>query len=273
MNRVILVTILLVAATVSLPGQDRSAFGRSDSDWCRDSVWDRDREPRHCVVREQTLSGAAALAVDASANGGIRVRGWDRSDTRLRVRIDASARSDARARAIVDAIRIETAGGRIRADGPDTGGNEYWHVSYELEVPRDARLQLEARNGGIAIESFSGTASFHTTNGGISLIDVSGDLRGDTRNGGVNVQLSGTRWEGAGLDVETRNGGVKMSIPADYSAELEIGTVNGGVKVDFPITVQGDLRRFPRHISTRLGSGGPRIRAVTTNGGVVISRR
>jgi len=273
MTRVMIVTILLAAGTVSLPGQDRSSFGRSESDWCRDSVWDRDREPRHCVVREQTLSGASALAVDASANGGIRVRGWDRSDTRLRVRVDASARSDRRAREIADAIRIETAGGRIRADGPDTGGNEYWHVSFELEVPRDANLQLDTRNGGIAIEDFRGSARFHAVNGGISLVDVSGDLRGDTRNGGINVQLSGTRWDGAGLDVESRNGGVRMSIPASYNAELEIGTVNGGVKIDFPITVQGDLRRLPRNISTRLGSGGPRIRAVTTNGGVVVSRR
>jgi DUF4097 and DUF4098 domain-containing protein YvlB len=273
MTRVLIAAVLLAALAVTLPAQDGSSFGRSEAEWCRESMWDRDREPRHCVVREQTLTGAAALSVDASANGGVRVRGWDRSDARLRVRIDGSARSDARAQEIVDAVTIETSGGRIRATGPDTGRNEFWYASFELEVPRDARLQLEARNGGIAIESFRGTATFHTTNGGISLVDVAGDLRGDTRNGGINVQLSGTRWEGAGLDVETRNGGVKMSIPANYNAELEIGTVNGGVKIDFPITIQGDLRRFPRNVSTRLGAGGSRIRAVTTNGGVVVSRR
>lgn len=273
MTRVLIAAVLLAAMAVTLPAQDGSSFGRSEAAWCRESAWNRDRDARHCVVREQTLTGAAALSVDASANGGIRVRGWDRSETRLRARVEAWARGDARAREIVDSVRIDTAGGRIRADGPNTGGNESWHVSYELEVPRDARLQLETRNGGIAIENFHGSANFHAINGGVNLVDVSGDLRGDTRNGGIHVQLSGTRWEGAGLDVETRNGGVKMSIPADYNAELEVGTVNGGVKIDFPITVQGDLRRLPRNISTRLGSGGPRIRAVTTNGGLMVSRR
>jgi DUF4097 and DUF4098 domain-containing protein YvlB len=273
MTRVLIAAVLLAATAVTLPAQDRSDFGRSESDWCRQARWDGDRDARHCVVREQTLTGAAALSVDASANGGVRVRGWDRSDTRLRVRIDASARGDERAKEIADAVKIETSGGRIRADGPDTGRNESWYVSYELEVPRDARLQLEARNGGIAIENFRGSASFHTTNGGISLVDVSGDLRGDTTNGGIHVQLSGMRWDGAGLDVQTRNGGVRMSIPADYNAELEVGTVNGGMKIDFPITVSGDLRRLQRNISTRLGSGGPRIRALTTNGGVIVSRR
>jgi len=40
--------------------------------------------------------------------------------------------------------------------------------------------------------------------------------------------------------------------------------------VDFPITVSGSLRQ---HISTQLGSGGQRLRVVTTNGGVHIAER
>jgi hypothetical protein len=36
---------------------------------------------------------------------------------------------------------------------------------------------------------------------------------------------------------------------------------------------QGTLGNLRRNISTRLGSGGARIRAVTTNGGISIDRR
>lgn len=269
MSRLIAAITLMVAAAASLPAQDRFDFGRQD--WCNQSR-DWDRQPSHCVVREETLTGPASLDVDASANGGIRVRGWDRRETHLRARVGASARSDSRAREIVDAVRIETAGGRIRAEGPEMGNREYWYVSFELEVPRDARLRLDARNGGISIADFQGTADFRTVNGGITLRDVSGDIRGATTNGGLNVELSGSGWEGAGLDVETQNGGVRMTIPEGYSAELVTGTVNGGVRIDFPVTVQGDLRGFSRNISTRLGSGGARIRAITTNGGVTIRR-
>jgi len=59
-------------------------------------------------------------------------------------------------------------------------------------------------------------------------------------------------------------------VPAAYSAELETETVNGRINIDFPVTM---TRRIGRHITTTLGAGGPKIRAVTTNGGVTIRRR
>ena len=61
-----------------------------------------------------------------------------------------------------------------------------------------------------------------------------------------------------------------MTVPESYSAELETGTTNGRVNIDFPVTVQG---RFDRRLNTTLGSGGAKVRAITTNGGVTIRRR
>ncbi|HUG54310.1 MAG TPA: hypothetical protein VMR21_11945 [Vicinamibacteria bacterium] len=40
--------------------------------------------------------------------------------------------------------------------------------------------------------------------------------------------------------------------------------------MDLPVRVQG---RLGRELSTDLGAGGPTIRAMTTNGGVVVRRR
>jgi hypothetical protein len=61
-----------------------------------------------------------------------------------------------------------------------------------------------------------------------------------------------------------------MTMPEHYSAALETATVNGRISIDFPITVQG---RIGRELTTTLGSGGAKIRAVTTNGGVSIRRK
>src|SRR5947199_409428 len=88
-----------------------------------------------------------------------------------------------------------------------------------------------------------------------------GDLRGETTNGGVTIDLRGDHWDGAGLDVETHNGGIRMTMPANYSAQLETGTTNGRINIDFPITAQGSLGR---QLTTILGAGGARIRAITT---------
>jgi DUF4097 and DUF4098 domain-containing protein YvlB len=139
-------------------------------------------------------------------------------------------------------------------------------------VPRRTNLDLSANNGGITIDAVSGTIRFDTTNGGIRLSGLSGDVRGETRNGGLTVQLDGQRWEGAGLDVETTNGGVTLAIPDGYNADLTTGTVNGGFRTEVPMTVQGELT--PRRgLSTTLGSGGPPVRVRTTNGGLRINRR
>jgi hypothetical protein len=242
--------------------------GRSSID-CRDGAYRGRFREAYCLNREETFAGSGLLDVDASRNGGIRVRGWDRNDIRLVARIVAYAESESRARALAEAVRVET-GARVRATGPETDGHESWQVSYEIDVPRDARIGLTTRNGGIAIEDFRGSATFRATNGGVSLTDVSGDIRGETTNGGLNVRLSGDRWEGAGLDVETRNGGVRMLVPDRYSAELETETINGRVSIDFPVRVTGTIGRSMR---TTLGSGGARIRAVTRNGGIRIERR
>jgi hypothetical protein len=81
--------------------------------------------------------------------------------------------------------------------------------------------------------------------------------------------LSGDRWRGTGLDLRTSNGGVHLYLPTNYSANLETGTTNGSLSLGFPITVRGDIGR---HVSTQLGGGGAMIRAMTTNGGVSITR-
>ena len=188
----------------------------------------------------------------------------------VRTKIQASADSDADARRLVSGVRIDTGGGRIRADGPDTNRDENWSVSFEVNVPRTAMLTLNTNNGGISIEEFRGVAKFHARNGGLTLNNVGGDLRGETTNGGVTVDVTGDHWDGAGLDVETRNGGIKMTLPKGFSAQLETGTTHGGISVDFPVTVQGRLRG---HLETTLGSGGPKLRAITTNGGVTIRQR
>jgi len=242
----------------------RASFGRSVDAWCDDSgTSDR---PSHCEVREATVPAMNPLDIDAGRNGGIHVWGADRTDALVRAKIVASGETDADARRLAAAVHIDTAGGRVRADGPS---DERWSVSFEVQVPRSAMLTLTTQNGGIAIDDFGGTAQFRAQNGGVSLRNVSGDIRGATTNGGLKIDLAGNQWEGSGLDVETKNGGVRLDLPATYSAELETGTTNGHVAIDFPVTVQSI---GGRHFTTRLGAGGAKLRVVTTNGGVVIHR-
>lgn len=234
---------------------------------CRDS-WNNDRLVNHCEIREQTVPAGGALTVDAGRNGGISVKGADRSDVLVRSRIQTAAPTEDEAVGLAKQVTIQT-GSRIFAQGPDSKHDFNWSVSFEIFVPRRSDLSLETHNGGISIADVNGKIEFDALNGGVVLRRVGGSVHGQTTNGGLMVELSGDRWDGDTLDVKTTNGGVVMSVPENYSAHLETGTVNGNVSVDFPVTVQG---RITKELSVNLGSGGATVRAMTTNGGIRLRR-
>jgi hypothetical protein len=239
-----------------------------DDAWCRQDGWSD--QARYCEVREATLPATGLLTVDSRPNGGIQVQGWDGKEVRLRAKIVANADSEAEAKDVVGEVRLEL-GDTVKAVRPDGSEARSWSASYRLEVPRGARLKLEADNGGLSLEGFDGEAELHTINGGLHLDHVGGNVHGQTTNGGIHVELSGTQWHGEGLDLRTTNGGLHLAIPGGYNARLETGTVNGGVRSDVPMTTRG--RYTGGRIETALGSGGPLIRVETTNGGLHVQQR
>jgi len=263
--------VLLLVGSVA-PGL--AAQRRSDSrDWqiscSRSGSYDSDTE-RVCHMVEKTIAApAGVLHIDGRVNGGVTVIGENRRDVLIRVMVEAHARSESRAEELADAVTLETASGRIFAEGPATRNREWWSASFEVHVPAESDLELRAHNGGIGVAGVTGTLRMETLNGGIHLDAVNGDVVAETVNGGLHVELDGPRWEGRGLDAITTNGGVHLRVPRDYSARLETGTVNGGVDIDFPVTVQG---RIGRRLATDLGRGGALIRLMTTNGGVDIRK-
>ena len=120
----------LLGAAATLPAQSRTRdldFGRPTADWCSDA-----RDADACEVREETLASVNAIDIDGRANGGISIRGWDRNDVHVRVRIIAHARTDAEAQALVKETRLVTTGGRTvwlagQTATKDTSGKSIVH--------------------------------------------------------------------------------------------------------------------------------------------------
>jgi hypothetical protein len=220
------------------------------------------------MIKEQMIAASGGtITVDGRKNGGVSVKGWGRNEIFVRAKIQTWANTEAEAQALAGQVRIETAGANIHAEGPEQGNRQGWAVSFEVSVPRNSNLSLKAHNGGVSIADVRGQIEFGAMNGGVSLKRLAGNVKGHTMNGGLSIELAGNGWDGEGMDVKTTNGGVSLSIPENYSAHLETGTVNGGLRSDIPITVQGEVKR---ELSVNLGSGGQKIRAFTTNGGVSI---
>src|ERR1700730_6824286 len=251
--------LILLATVATAQTEDRAERWRDNCE----HGWNSGRA-RFCELRTYTISSVTKIAVDGGANGGVAFIGENRRDVRIVARVQTSADDDATASEIARQVRVFTDGGQIRSEGPSQPGHTSWSVSYDIYVPNRANLEAITENGGISADEIQGEMNFEATHGGIHVSDVGGSVRARTTNGGVIANLSGTTWQGQGLDLETTNGGATVYVPRGYNAQLETGTTNGGMRVDFPITVRGSLNRG---ISTQLGSGGPLVRVMTTNGG------
>jgi Toastrack DUF4097 len=251
-------------------GQEKSKEKMKMKEFCTDN-WSNDDKVSFSEIREMTLKSTGSLDVDAGRNGGIKVKGENRSDVLVRACVRTWGDTDEAAKSLARSVRI-TGDSTIRTEG--VSGDQNWAVSYEIFVPRSTNLKLETFNGGIGINGVDGNIEFGAMNGGVSLYDVAGSVKGKTTNGGISVNLSGNAWKGNGLDVETTNGGVHLVLPDNYSAHVETRTVNGGFKSDFPeLNVEKDVNDRSRgvNISKDINGGGALIRVVTTNGGVKIS--
>ena len=220
-----------------------------------------------------TAAAGGTITVDAGKNGGVSVVGEDRNDVAIKACIQAWGTTEEAAKAAAAGIRINTSG-TIKAE---SSVDENWSVSFQLTVPRQSNLKLNAHNGGISIANVDGMIDFETQNGGVSLENLAGDVTGSTKNGGLNVMLAGTSWRGNGLNATTTNGGVNLTLSKNYSANLETGTVNGGYKSDIPalnITteeIKGGWKTRPTRIQTNLNGGGAPVKVITTNGGIKIN--
>lgn len=280
-----LVLIICLLASLIAAGQEKEKIINKEAlkeavkekvknkEFCSGEYWSSDEKQQYRELRESTVAAGGVVDVDAGRNGGISIKGENRSDVLVRACVQAWGDSVEAAKSAVAAVRVSTAGA-IRADGPD---DLNYSVSFQILVPRTSDLRLRAHNGGISIGGVDGDIQFETTNGGVNLTDVAGSVKGRTTNGGVNVSLTGNTWKGSGLDVQTSNGGVRVMIPENYAANFEASTVNGGFSSDIPALnvdtedVKGGWGKRSKEVRTAINGGGAPIRLTTTNGGVRIS--
>lgn len=269
-SRFFLVSILAAGALAQAAAAQRS--GQEWVESCRTNRWNGNRET-HCELRETRIPARGSLRVDGAQNGGVTVRTHAGRDVVVQARVQTWGRSAEAAREVAGRVRVNT-DGTIRATGPQQStGREGWAVNYEILVPARTDLTVETHNGPISVERVSGEIDLRAVNGPITLAELGGDVRARAQNGPINVTLTGRRWSGEGLDAETVNGPVTVTLPRGYGARLESSTVHG------PINAPADIRPARREgrrwgpggsINTEIGGGGPTLRLVTTNGPVNI---
>jgi DUF4097 and DUF4098 domain-containing protein YvlB len=165
---------------------------------------------------------------------------------------------------------------RRSCDG-DNSGNHSNHgrnnaeveMHYVVHVPAGARLDVSDVNGNVTVTGAGDDSKIETVNGDVTF-DGAGASSLETVNGKVVGTFSRAAWEGT-MNVETVNGSVDLTFPAEFSAELSGETVNGSIRTDFPITI--DKGWGPKSFKGRIGAGGHALRIETVNGEIVLRKR
>jgi DUF4097 and DUF4098 domain-containing protein YvlB len=181
---------------------------------------------------------APTLELNAADRGQIRVRGWERADYSVETCKIAAAETRGAAEEAVRGISVGHTGGRISYSGP-TGDSAEWLAVFIIHAPRDASLNLEAKNGPIAVRGVNGSVKVRATNGPVAIADCGGTVEAHTTNG--PIAFSGDRGE---VHLNAQNGPIALKLAAETwnGPQLEARTINGPLAVSLPENFRSGMR-------------------------------
>jgi serine/threonine protein kinase len=228
--------------------------------------------------RTLPLSAHGRIRLD-NVNGQVEIAGWDRSDVVIKALKHGKNQGSFEAAKIdvaasADEISIHTR--QPSGDKNLTGmwsllkntGNSDATVDYAIQVPHHARLaNISSVNGRIAIEAISGDIDASSVNGTLQVRGAAGSLKLSTVNGRMVAELV-SLGRGQSVSLDSVNGSIEATLPADAQAKVTANTLNGGLSSDFPALVV--KKEFPvsKKLNGTLGNGGASVKASTVNGAI-----
>jgi hypothetical protein len=230
---------------------------------------------------------AQMFAVSGARNGPVVVYGADRADYQLMLCKFTAAETQADAQAKLANLSLTFENGRAGVNGPGENG----YLAYLIvEAPRNAQLSVDVMNGPLDLRSLSGHIVARTVNGPLSMREVSGDvevqaqngpvslskgggrMRVTAQNGPLSVALTGTDWQGAGLEAHAHNGPLSLSVPDDYRSGVLVNLSTNGPFSCASSACRGAQRNWDdRSRTLRFGSDpNPTVQVTADNGPVSI---
>lgn len=208
--------------------------------------------------REIALEGVEQLRVNASQEGAISIRGWNRSSARLVICRNAVAATKDEARRLLDSIAVLSRDGVIAAQGPAMSDTGMWWTNMILYVPRRANIDVRGANGGVAIRNLAGRVTAQTTSGGISVANSSGRYDVSTHSGGITLdRVTGV------VQAASRDGSIAYKVAGADVPSLEAKTAEPGQIVCSLESCASDRSSTAARTSLRIGSGVPDVRLAT----------
>lgn len=209
------------------------------------------------LIKTFTLGEGAKLLL-RNANGNITVTAWDQP--KAEVKVIRRGSSDRAAQVFFN----DTGGNLSIRTGQNRGSPD---VRLELKIPRELnRVEVSSANGVIKLSDVRAEILVEGTNGPIELIGVAGVSRVHTTNGSIKASL--LEASDRGMEFESTNGGIDLTVPQGFEADLEAGTIHGAINIEDSLGVEVERGIVGQKARGEIGKGGERLKLATVNGNI-----
>jgi DUF4097 and DUF4098 domain-containing protein YvlB len=208
------------------------------------------------LVKTFTLGDGAKVSLK-NISGNITVTGWDQPQAQVTVvKRSGSDRSQ---------VFFSNNGANLSVRTADNSGNQ--NIRFEVRLPRQlARVELSSVNGVIKVSDVRAEILIDGTNGSIELTDIAGVSRVRTTNGSIKAGL--LEASDRGMEFQSVNGSIELTVPPTFEADLEASTVHGGIVIDDAFGVEVEKGIVGQRAKGKINEGGERLRLSTTNGNI-----
>ena len=231
------------------------------------------RTEERAVVERGIAPGGRTLVL-RGFSGSIRLSGTTGDYASLTFEKTARADQAADARALLDRIQIDETGAET----------EYRYVMQSSEptrtavnvrgtVPAGTALRIELQNGAIELSGVTGPITVDSDNGHVAVGGAGGNVAVTIRNGNLDVGMQALPPD-TRVDLETSNGNVTFTLPADAAARVTAETQAGSIQAEGALTFtsrdldpQGAGARF----TGQLGRGNAVVELTTRNGSITLA--
>jgi len=242
--------------------------------------WDRDEVEIEVEKRamEQNLVNEITVVAEQQGNKIVfKVSGPSRHESKgiqigvnfspsARLRIALPRQSQITAKSSDGSITIEDVTGKVTLNTAD-GSVRATRVSGELMV--------RSGDGAIRMDGVEGKLDLETDDGSISGEATPSVLRAHTGDGSIRIEVHADSKMSDNWDVQTSDGSVVLTLPADFNGEVDAESRDGTVRANHPAikneTRDGEDRDERRRaMKATLGGGGKTLRVRTGDGSIRI---
>jgi hypothetical protein len=187
--------------------------------------------------------------------------------------------------------RITSSNGSIHVESID-GSAKLKTSNGSVRIAKlNGPLDVQTSNASVEVNDQTGDTTVQTSNGSIRAEDIRGSFEATTSNASIHasqidpephkllrletsngkVELTLDHPKDNDLRIKTSNASILLRLPAGAGGQLRARTSNSSISTDFDVTVKsGQMSKS--HMEGTIGSGGPLLELITSNGSIKIQK-